>query len=334
MDSSLSYLAVLGIVSLQPGLYRLWEPAHRLWDEVWKISAVSIAAQLATFALGLFYFHQFPNYFLVSNLFAIPGSFLVLILGLVILMISFVSPVAAAVGWALGWIIKALNGIIFTVDRFPFSLTENVYINTLQCWSIFLMIAMIYLWIQTKKTHYAIALSLLCIVFSVAHWNHVGKDVQVKKLTVYSIPGHTAIDFMENGHAYNLSDSALTGDVVKTRFHMLPNRIIGGVSKVSPAGPFMRQLEGCTVIVWNDLTIVQLQQANYRLPEKLIVDYMIISNDAVRNLSGLLANIKTKGVILDSSNSFYRADKLFTEAEKYHINIFSVLHQGAFDLTI
>jgi len=330
----LSYLAVLGIVSLQPGIYRLWEPTFWLWDEIWKISAVSIAAQLATFALGLYYFHQFPNYFLISNLFAIPGSFLVLILGLVMMMVSFLSPLAAALGWLLEWIIKAMNGIIFSIEMVPFSLTENVYINELQCWAIVLMIGLIYFWTQTKKKQYAIGLSLLCVVFSVAQWNHLREDVWVNKVTVYSIPGHTAIDFVENGHAYYLFDSALTGDALKTKFHISPNRIKGGVGKVSPADPFIRQQDGCTVLVWKGLTIVQLHNEDFRIPPDVTVDYLIISNNSIKNLSAVVSEIDAKEFIVDSSNSFYRAEGLLREAEKYGVEIFSVLHQGAFDLTI
>ena len=78
----LSYLAVLVIVYVQPGLYNVWNPANRILDEIWKVSSVSIAAQISTFSLSLFYFHQFPNYFLMSNLVAIPASFVVLVLGL------------------------------------------------------------------------------------------------------------------------------------------------------------------------------------------------------------------------------------------------------------
>jgi competence protein ComEC len=330
----LSYLAVLGIVSLQPGIYRLWEPTYWLWDEIWKISAVSIAAQLATFALGLYYFHQFPNYFLISNLFAIPGSFLVLIIGLVMMMVSFTSPAAAALGWLLEWIIKAMNGIIFSIEMIPFSLTENVYINPLQCWAIVLMIGLIYLWIQTKKRKYAVGLALLCLVFSLAQWKHFQEDVWVNKVTVYSIPGHSAIDFMENGHAYFLFDSALSGDAQKAKFHISPNRIKGGVAKVSPADPFIRQQEGCTVMVWKGRTIVQLYNEDFRIPPNLKVDYLIISNNAIKNLSAVVSVIEAKEFIVDSSNSFYRAERLLREAEKYGIEIFSVLHHGAFDLTI
>ena len=228
----LSYLAVLGIVSLQPGLYRLWEPKHRFWDEVWKISAVSIAAQLATFSLGLLYFHQFPNYFLLSNLFVIPGSFIVLILGLVIMAVSFIHPVAVVLGWMLEWIIKALNEVVFVVEKFPFSLLENVHINALQCWVLILMIVMIFLWVETKRFSWLIMVSLLCIIFSIAQWIHFREDVNVQKLTIYKVPGHTAIDFTRNGKAHFLSDSVLKKDMLKTKFHILPNRLIGGVKKI------------------------------------------------------------------------------------------------------
>ncbi|HYG19850.1 MAG TPA: ComEC/Rec2 family competence protein, partial [Ohtaekwangia sp.] len=81
----LSYLAVLGIVYIQPKMYLLWEPKHRLVDQIWKVTTVSIAAQIATLPLGLLYFHQFPNYFLLANLLVIPGSFIVLVGGLAIL---------------------------------------------------------------------------------------------------------------------------------------------------------------------------------------------------------------------------------------------------------
>ncbi len=329
----LSYLAVLGIVMLQPGLYRLWEPTHRLWDEIWKITAVSIAAQLATFALGLYYFHQFPNYFLISNLFAIPGSFLVLLLGLLVMMVSFLSPVAAALGWVLGWVIKALNGIIFAIEKIPFSLTENVYINSLQCWTIVLMIGLIYLWVETKKIHYAIGLTVLCLVFSAAQWDHFRKDVLVSKLTVYNIPGHTAIDFAENGNAYYVFDSVLNSDAGKKKFHISPNRIKGGIAKGSPAETFISQQEGCTLMVWNGLTIVQLHSREFKIPPKLAIDYLIISNNAVKDLSSV-KDTEAKAFVVDSSNSFYRADKLLKEAEQYRLRIHSVLHQGAFDLTI
>jgi len=90
----LSYLAVLGIVYLQRPMYNLWEIENRVGDWIWQITSVSIAAQTATFALALLYFHQFPTYFLISNLLVVPLSTLVLVFGIFLLAISFFPPLA------------------------------------------------------------------------------------------------------------------------------------------------------------------------------------------------------------------------------------------------
>jgi len=64
----LSFLAVFGIVSMQKYFKQWFTFKYWISNEIWNIISVSIAAQLATFPLGLLYFHQFPVYFLASNL--------------------------------------------------------------------------------------------------------------------------------------------------------------------------------------------------------------------------------------------------------------------------
>ncbi len=49
----LSYLAVLGIVTFQKTIYNWYQPKYWLVDQIWSITAVSIAAQIATFPVGL-----------------------------------------------------------------------------------------------------------------------------------------------------------------------------------------------------------------------------------------------------------------------------------------
>lgn len=68
----LSYLAVIGIVYLHPKIFPLLANGNLLWDKVWALAVVSFSAQLATFPLSIYYFNQFPNYFLITNLMVIP----------------------------------------------------------------------------------------------------------------------------------------------------------------------------------------------------------------------------------------------------------------------
>ena len=87
----LSYTAVFGIIWIQPVLYQLWKPTFFIVDKGWQLITVSVAAQLGVLSISLFYFHQFPGLFFISNLIIIPFLGVILGLGLVVLVLSYVS---------------------------------------------------------------------------------------------------------------------------------------------------------------------------------------------------------------------------------------------------
>jgi competence protein ComEC len=322
----LSYLAVLGIVYLQPGIYNLWEPTSRFWDEVWKITCVSIAAQLATFSLGLLYFHQFPNYFLLSNLLVIPISFAVLIAGLVVLAVSFIGPLATFCGWLLLWTIKALNAVVFTVESFPYSLIDHVYINTLQSWLLMAAIVSCILLFQFRKFYYLPAACIPMIVFVIVQWMHYQDVNRYARLTVYKVPHHSALDLIDGGRAYFVADSSLQQNTSAVRFHIQPNRLYNGVEMIE-AIPASSKLYGNWT--WRGRSILQIRNSHAIPAIAMKTDYLIISNNAVRNLSAL-SHIQASEIILDSSNSYYFAERLRAQAAAAGIHIYSVLHEGAF----
>lgn len=104
----LSYLAVIGIVYLQPRIYAWFNPTNWLLDKAWQISSVSIAAQLATFPLGLYYFHIFPTYFLISNIVVIPLVTVILILGIAYLATCWIDWIGFVIGHLLSWAVEGL----------------------------------------------------------------------------------------------------------------------------------------------------------------------------------------------------------------------------------
>jgi competence protein ComEC len=64
----LSYLAVIGIIIFQATFYDWIYFKNKVANEVWKMMAISLAAQVFTFPICIYYFHQFPNYFLITNI--------------------------------------------------------------------------------------------------------------------------------------------------------------------------------------------------------------------------------------------------------------------------
>jgi competence protein ComEC len=63
----LSYLALFFILWFQPLLSRLWKPKNKISNYFWDILSVSFAAQIGTIPLSLYYFHQFPGLFFITN---------------------------------------------------------------------------------------------------------------------------------------------------------------------------------------------------------------------------------------------------------------------------
>ncbi len=330
----LSYIAVLGIVYMQPGLYNLFNPTNRVLDEIWKISSVSIAAQIATFSIGLLYFHQFPNYFLVSNLVAIPGSFIVLVLGLATLATSFVFTIAYALGCLLELVIKAMNAIMFILEDLPFSLIENVYITASQCWLLIGFVLAILMLIRSKKFVWVKVAFFLGMVFTGMEWYHFKSNVDIRKITVYNITGHTAVDLIDNAQVYCIVDSVLGSQPEKINFHIASNRIKNGAKKIYNKYELQRRRDGCSLIVWNKTSLLRIYDKIYSLPDNLQVDYLIISNDAVTNIDKLLQQLQVKKVILDSSNSKYKASALIRERKNIATEVYSVAHQGALEFRI
>ncbi|HTE29921.1 MAG TPA: ComEC/Rec2 family competence protein [Chryseolinea sp.] len=329
----LSYLAVLGIVSMQPRIYQLWEPSHRVWDEIWKVASVSIAAQLATVSLGLYYFHQFPNYFLLTNLFVIPGSFVVLVLGICLLLANFLEPITQLLGWLSHWIIKLLNTVVFSIEQFPFSVVGNIWITTFQCWTGILFVAVIVCWFDSKNSTWMMTAAALCIAFVAAGWLHFQKDINANKLSVYAVRGCTAIDLISNGRTFFIGDTSLRDDDVKTKFHMLPNRLMSGATRVESRLPVEKAFKGCSLIVWKSKTLLRIVNAKFALPRLLNVDLVIISNNAVSSIDQVAQQVHAAQYVVDGSNSPRASTSLTEEGSRLHLNVFSVMHSGAFNLT-
>jgi competence protein ComEC len=113
----LSYLAVYGIVTIQPKLSNLWKPKWKLIDKVWQLTTVSLAAQLSVLPLSLFYFHQFPGLFLVSNLVIVPFLGIILMGGILIILLSVSAILPDFLVTIYGTIILRMNDFIRFVSH-------------------------------------------------------------------------------------------------------------------------------------------------------------------------------------------------------------------------
>ena len=324
----LSYLAVLGIVYLQRPIYNLWEIENRIGDWIWEITCVSIAAQVATFALALLYFHQFPTYFLISNLFVIPLSTMVLVMGIFLLLVSFLSPVASFTAIILEGLIKALNWIVFKTEALPFSLINNIHITPIQCWLLMGILIALILVFEFKSLQWLYVSFALTLAFTIVQWNHFFESVDQKQMIVYSINKHQAIEFIDRGQSYFVCDSSLQNDAEQVRFHIEPNRLIHSVSSTESKIPFGVNINGVTYYQWNNKTFAWMVDEDCTLPTHASFDFLIVSKNSLRKK--LSEKINANCIILDGSNSKRFVTYLAEQMENRRVPAHSVLQEGAF----
>lgn len=327
----LSYLAVLGIVYLQRPIYNLWEIHNRVGDWVWQITCVSLAAQMATFALSMLYFHQFPVYFLLSNLFVIPLSTLVLMGGILLLIVSALAPLATAVGYGLQLLIQLLNWLVFKAEALPFSLISDIYITTFQCWVIMGLLLLLLLMFHFRSIRFLYASVAISVVLMYTQWQHYQQAMNVNQFVVYSVSGHSAIEWIKRGVSYFNADTALAANEERMRFHIRPNRLQHSVNIVRTQIPFKRVVaDGFTLYRWQNAHVAAVDKKN-QLPKVANFDYLVISRNSVNDPKHLSA-FGLKQIILDGSNSRTYVQRWQAWASEYSLPVHAVVNQGAFVL--
>ncbi|MFT5862814.1 MAG: competence protein ComEC [Flavobacteriales bacterium] len=136
----LSYLAVMAILWIQPWLSRLYVPKYRLTKLLWDTTTVTVAAQLGVMPLSLFYFHQFPGLFLVSNLVILPMLGILLGSGIGIIVLSYFQILPDGIASGYGAVIDTLNTYIGWVAAQESFVFKHLSISTLEMLVMYLSI--------------------------------------------------------------------------------------------------------------------------------------------------------------------------------------------------
>ncbi len=144
----LSYMAVFGIVFLQPRIAGLWPVKNKVGLFFWNLISVSIAAQIATFPLSSYYFNQFPTYFLLSNIVVIPAAMLLIPLGLGLLAFSKIPLLAPSIAFVVKWIIKSVYFLLSSIESFPHS-TPDVVLHVPELLFVLVILFSIFLFLNS-----------------------------------------------------------------------------------------------------------------------------------------------------------------------------------------
>lgn len=121
----LSYGAMFGIFLFFNKVKDLIRPRSKILSKAWEGTALGISAQLFTIPLVLYHFHQFPNYFWLTNLGIMLLAGLILAIGMIFFVVHGIPFLNAFVALLLGWALYTLILFIDWVDALPWGLATG-----------------------------------------------------------------------------------------------------------------------------------------------------------------------------------------------------------------
>ncbi|MEO6538473.1 MAG: ComEC/Rec2 family competence protein [Ferruginibacter sp.] len=329
----LSYLAVFGIVWLQQPIYRQLYIKDKWGDKLWSMVSVTIAAQVITFPICIYYFHQFPNMFLITNLLVVPLSTIILFAEIFLIAISWWPGAAFYAGRLIYWLIWLMNYIITICNNFYFSLIDKIYATAFSTWLLYAFVLATCYWLLYKnKIIFRLGLVSL-LAFTMLHAFAKFRLQQQQKIIIYNVSKHRAIDFVHKNKYHFIGDSILQVDGVLQNFHLKPARV---ALQLEASGAF-NNLEhhnklwhyAGKICLFMDSSIVLAP-----LKQKIRVDILLISKNPNLHIADITTAVTPAIVVLDASNSLWKIENWKKECEQLLLRCHSIPEKGAFILDV
>lgn len=183
----LSFVAVLSLILFYKPVYKWLSPVHNVTKMLWGTIAASIAAEILVAPLVIYYFHLFPLLFVVANALAFIFMGVVLILGMLIIALSFVPPIATFIAIIATWLCTFFNSLVAYLQHLNPVSFSYLTVSGTELLLLYLAIAALSIYfLLNKKNCLFTALISICMAllfFCTDEWRHLRQH----KLVVYNI---------------------------------------------------------------------------------------------------------------------------------------------------
>ncbi len=342
----LSYMAVLAIVFLYPKLYALLSFKRWLPDQAWSLTCVSVAAQTGTIPLTLYYFHQFPTYFALTNFLVIPGA-IAIIYGSVFLFV--VAPIPFLLqwtGWILDKVIYCFNSGVFFVEKLPCSVIWGIRFQQWESILLYAVVIVICAWILSVRKVYLLILLVLCLFWVTGTVVRDYHDLSRRQMIVYHVPGSSLLQFIEGREntiwyesrkpAFNVSHT-IEYQRIAMQFNEPHYMILDTALSYTGAGKDMLDLyvkDSFVGFSGKRLAIYTRKFPPRNTGEQLLkTDIVVLLQNVTADIRQIVEIHHPDIVVIDDSNSLVRMNRWEQECTQLGVKCHRIDRDGAFVLT-
>ena len=317
----LSYLAVFGIVLVQPKLYIIWNPKYRIIDKVWQLSTVSLAAQVGVLPLSLYYFHQFPGLFILSNLLIIPFLGAILLGGILVIILALIGILPQFLASFYGYVISLMNTFVSWIsnqEAFLFTEISLSFSMMLISYAVIFSLVLLFIKFSTKRILYFLTSVVVfqSIYLKEKHERETKKEFIVFHKSRNTIIGNRVVEELYVNHDL---DSL---QIINTNF--IASYRINENIKVTYKKGFSNVLKfgDQSVLIVDSLGIYKIEGLNNPI--------VLLQQSPKINLERLVKEIDPKHIIADGSNYKSYVKKWQKTSKKSRIPFYYTAEEGAY----
>ncbi|OPZ98913.1 MAG: Competence protein [Bacteroidetes bacterium ADurb.Bin408] len=329
---------------LYPKIYEFIKIRNKFVEKIWALLCVSFAAQIATSPLSLYYFNQFPNYFLVSNIIVVPLASLIVYGGIALITFSFIPVVSDIIAIVLTYMLKILNLTVYSIEHLPYS-TSVIVINSMQMGLLYLFLIILFYFFESKRA-FLLKGALIIFLFTVLLFSiNSIRNMYSKEITFYVQDKGTAIDIRSGKNVVFITDDHILENPAMLDFFIKGNRTKNGVRHIVTVSltdvPQKDTLIGKDICLYHNFIafrgnrFVLLNKSHIFPSDKgILCDYIYISHKANRKNTDFIKTSEVKKLILGSGMPLYRKTELHKEfpSVKGYL-LYDLKKRGAFTFT-
>ncbi|WP_344853866.1 ComEC/Rec2 family competence protein [Pedobacter jeongneungensis] len=315
----LSYIAVFGLVYLQPKIYNLLYIKHKWTDKLWSFIAMSLAAQIVTFPLSIYYFHQFPLYFLFGNLFITIPLVLMMYLGIAVLVpwFSFLAPVFE-------WIINFTNSVLKWIADLPYATFSSIWINLPEFILLSFALGLFIYGLANFNKRFIFSSLLIFAGYQVLVAYDDLAAFHQQKIIFFSLRKNYAAAFITGKESILVTDLKITDKnydfFVKPALTQLQINNISFINLKKDTVLKNFVLRNHQLVFHHYKLLVADECLNYKKMSGNGVFSIWISGNTRFKLERLAPEIKYKNLIIDATNKDYKIEILKKTAENNHLD--------------
>lgn len=182
----LSFLAMLGIVFFYKKIRSLIVIKHKWINYFWEGTSIGIAAQIGTLPISLYYFHQFPNYFILTNIGLLVLAGAALISAILLFVFHSIPIINELIGKIMDFVFYVLNGFVDWISGLPFSISTGFNPSWIHVLLLYLSILSI-LYFNSKRNLFGfrtVSFFLFILSFGLLVQREMNKDL--RELVVFN----------------------------------------------------------------------------------------------------------------------------------------------------